>query len=114
MVKSTHYQKIQTTYMPKDTVDKLIDDMADWMIEHGPDGHCDGADIIAGLVFDKYITTAHNKGVEVTKKEVAEWAKSNARTKDTMMSDLPENHEWTVDYHELVDFLTPLPEEVSL
>lgn len=47
------------------------------------------------------------KAVEEERVRVREWAKRNARTEDTMMSDFPENHEWTVDYHELVDFLTP-------
>lgn len=43
--------------------------------------------------------------------EVVAWAKSNARTKGTAMSDFPENHEWNVDYHELVDFLTALTDQ---
>lgn len=35
-------------YAPQD----FIDMMADWMIEHGPDGHCDGHEIIARLAWN--------------------------------------------------------------
>ena len=39
------------------------------------------------------------------RERVKKWADSNARTNDTMMTDLPENHGYTVDYYELLDFL---------
>lgn len=34
---------------------EFVDLMADWMIEHGPDGHCDGHEIIAKLAWDYFV-----------------------------------------------------------
>lgn len=33
------------------TPEVFVDAMADWMVEHGPDGHCDGHEQIAALAW---------------------------------------------------------------
>jgi len=50
--------------------DRLADDIADWMIEYGPDGHCDGHETIARLVFDKYIDPERKRQEERAQKLV--------------------------------------------
>lgn len=67
-----------------------------------------------GEVVRDFLTSAMQRAYEAGEKKAREeererirkWATSNARTKDTNMSDFPENHEYTVDYHELTDFLS--------
>lgn len=77
--------------------EQLCDDMVDWLIEHGPDGHCDGAEIIAGLVYDKYTTHGHYN----------ELVRRLEESKKDIWSDVDE-----VDYNKAIDQALTIVKEV--
>jgi hypothetical protein len=52
------------------TLEQLSDDIANWMCEYGPDGHCDGHETIAKLVYEKYIEHTHTQTIQSVRERV--------------------------------------------
>lgn len=75
--------RIKTDYAPEE----LVDLMADWMIEHGPDGHCDGHNIIAQKAWD-WCLKNQNKGLREAAESLDDIIREkNRRTDATICGD---------------------------
>lgn len=53
-----------------------------------------------------WLRTTLEEVVREERERIKEWAGRNCWTEDDSITDLPEEHQWNVDYHELLDALS--------